>query len=152
MEDRTCTPGEKMWGMPSGSTVNKTWEYNDRADSYQEVPKDYIDAANHTVEIIGFGDPVAQPGPFINKEYIGKLYKDNPEAYKQDTQEKTYAPEVRPVLTKFEQELRRLINGQCVENQSNTPDFILAEYLSSCLNAFNVATQQRERWYGRKVF
>ena len=58
----------------------------------------------------------------------------------------------RPSLTKFEQEVRKLINSECMEQRSNTPDFILAEYLSSCLNSFNVATRQREQWYGRKVF
>ena len=59
---------------------------------------------------------------------------------------------VRVPLTKFEQELRKLINSQSMENASNTPDLILAEYLSSCLNAFNLAVAQREKWYGRKVF
>ena len=52
---------------------------------------------------------------------------------------------VRPPLTEFEQDLRRLINKHCVENLSNTPDFILAEYLSSCLYAFNFATNRREQ-------
>jgi hypothetical protein len=58
----------------------------------------------------------------------------------------------RPVLTAFEQDLRQLINKHSVENTSNTPDLILAEYLNACLNAFNVATRQREQWYGRKTF
>lgn len=60
--------------------------------------------------------------------------------------------ETRPPLSKFEQSLSYLINGECMENQSNTPDFILAEYLSACLAAFNVATRAREKWYGRRVF
>jgi hypothetical protein len=58
----------------------------------------------------------------------------------------------RPPLTKFEQELRRLINAHSLENLSGTPDMILAEYLSHCLQTFNIAMQQRERWYGRKIF
>lgn len=58
----------------------------------------------------------------------------------------------RPPLTAFEQELRKFINSAHMENASNTPDFILAEYLNTCLKAFNVATRRRESWYGRKVF
>jgi hypothetical protein len=49
----------------------------------------------------------------------------------------------------FERELESLINKHRQESASNTPDFILAQYLSACLVAFNVAVQQRETWYGR---
>lgn len=49
----------------------------------------------------------------------------------------------------FISELRDLINKRCMENASNTPDFILAQYLTNCLLAWNRATQQRETWYGR---
>ena len=52
-------------------------------------------------------------------------------------------------MTTFEQELRNLINRHSVENASNTPDFILAQYLVSCLVVFTAAVQQRETWYGR---
>lgn len=50
-------------------------------------------------------------------------------------------------------ELRRkieqAINSTSSENGSNTPDFILAEYLTDCLTAFDKATIAREKWYGR---
>jgi hypothetical protein len=36
-----------------------------------------------------------------------------------------------------------------MENNSNTPDWILATYLRACLRAFDTATQQRETSYGR---
>ena len=49
----------------------------------------------------------------------------------------------------FEKELEQLINCHSKENESNTPDFILAQYLSACLIAFNMAVQQRETLYGR---
>jgi hypothetical protein len=49
----------------------------------------------------------------------------------------------------FEQELEALINRYSQENLSNTPDFILAEFLLLCLVAWNHATTERERWYGR---
>lgn len=45
-------------------------------------------------------------------------------------------------------ELEHAINRVSAENGSNTPDLILAEFLVSCLAAFDRAVQQRERWYG----
>ena len=36
-----------------------------------------------------------------------------------------------------------------MENGSNTPDFMLAQYLLGCLEAFNIAVTTREKWYGR---
>lgn len=51
-------------------------------------------------------------------------------------------------LTPFEEEVRAAINRACAENESNTPDWVLARYLNSCLDTFNVATRLRESWYG----
>lgn len=53
-------------------------------------------------------------------------------------------------MSKFEDELRTLINQCSVENESNTPDFILAEFIRDCLNCFNRAIEKREKWYGRE--
>ena len=52
-------------------------------------------------------------------------------------------------MTRFERDLDVLLNCNNMELVSNTPDFILAQYMISCLNAFNMAVQQRETWYGR---
>lgn len=49
----------------------------------------------------------------------------------------------------FRQELECLINRYSVENASDTPDFILANYLCACLDAFNQTVRRREEWYGR---
>lgn len=49
----------------------------------------------------------------------------------------------------FRKELEELINQHCMENESDTPDFILAQYLTDCLEAFDKATKAREAWYGR---
>ena len=46
----------------------------------------------------------------------------------------------------FEKELEQLINRYSRENYSNTPDFILARYLKSCLDAFDCAVRSREAW------
>lgn len=49
---------------------------------------------------------------------------------------------------KFEEELCSLLNRYSKENGSNTPDFILAEFLNKCLGIFGLATLERDRWYG----
>lgn len=49
----------------------------------------------------------------------------------------------------FAQELESLINRFSQENGSNTPDFILAQYLLACLLAWNESVTAREKWYGR---
>lgn len=49
----------------------------------------------------------------------------------------------------FAKELEDLINRHSLEQESDTPDFILAHFLLSCLQAWNTSTVQREVWYGR---
>ena len=46
--------------------------------------------------------------------------------------------------------IRKAINQCSAENGSNTPDFILADYLVNCLLAFDSAVNSRERWYSRQ--
>lgn len=40
------------------------------------------------------------------------------------------------------------INVNSRENQSNTPDFLLADFLIGCLHAFESTSNGREAWYG----
>jgi hypothetical protein len=47
-------------------------------------------------------------------------------------------------------QLEDLLNGQSAENGSNTPDFILAEFLAGCLAQFNASVLSREDWYGHR--
>lgn len=51
----------------------------------------------------------------------------------------------------LENKISNLLNMYNQESLSNTPDFILAEYLISCLNAFNYATKERDKWYNIKL-
>ena len=48
-------------------------------------------------------------------------------------------------------ELSKILNKSCRENISNTPDFILANYMLQCLNAFESASVARESWYGKRL-
>lgn len=50
----------------------------------------------------------------------------------------------------FEKELAGLINKHNMESDSDTPDFILAEYLRRCLEPFNKAVVRREVCLGRE--
>ena len=52
--------------------------------------------------------------------------------------------------SQFQSELSSLLNRHCQENGSNTPDFILAEYLVDCLKTFNKAMAHRARLRGEK--
>jgi hypothetical protein len=56
--------------------------------------------------------------------------------------------EPRPTL---DEALRAVLNRYSVENGSNTPDFILATYMLASLKAFETASLERERWYGKSL-
>lgn len=42
-----------------------------------------------------------------------------------------------------------VINRESAEAYSNTPDFVIAEYLVSCLEAWNSGVTNRNNWYAR---
>lgn len=48
--------------------------------------------------------------------------------------------------SRFRKELEILINCHSRENGSNTPDFILADYLADCLTAYDKAVTNRDMW------
>ncbi len=101
--------------------------------------EDCTGTAKQTVEIVSFGDPVAKPGP-----YVPVVYEEAGEAR---------CDKGDPAIPReFERDLKNLLNKHSMENDSNTPDFILAKYLSGCLEVFNTTIHARELWYGRKVF
>jgi hypothetical protein len=50
--------------------------------------------------------------------------------------------------SEFEKELRAVINRHSAENFSNTPDFVLANFLLRCLDAWTAAVRARDSWFG----
>lgn len=48
----------------------------------------------------------------------------------------------------FEEALEKLLNQYSKENYSDTPDFILAKYISACLEAYNQTVTARDKWFG----
>jgi len=61
--------------------------------------------------------------------------------------EQDLTPKPLPPSRTLEQQFEDLLNGH--ENESNTPDFVLARYMMGALRAFNEALTMREKWYGR---
>lgn len=46
-------------------------------------------------------------------------------------------------------DLTEVLNRHSAENGSDTPDFILAQFLIGCLQAWDANVTAREIWYGR---
>lgn len=51
-------------------------------------------------------------------------------------------------MTGLREEIADVLNRHSVENRSNSPDFILAQYLERCLEAFEEGITSRDKWYG----
>ena len=51
---------------------------------------------------------------------------------------------------KFKKALSGFLNSHNMENFSDTPDYILAQYLSDCLNAFDSAVLLRRNWHSKE--
>ena len=62
--------------------------------------------------------------------------------------EREKVDEVVEERVNLEKAVEELINIESRENESNTPDFILAEFMVRCLDAFEIASNRREVWYG----
>ncbi len=72
----------------------------------------------------------------------GCEWRDVPTEYDVTTENETD----RYVGSGFRKELQHVINKCSMENGSDTPDFILAEYLTDCLRAFDHAVFAKRNW------
>lgn len=59
--------------------------------------------------------------------------------------------EVMKTREDLAEKIRFVLNCASREGCSDTPDFILAEYMLSALECFETACRDREKWYGRQV-
>jgi len=48
----------------------------------------------------------------------------------------------------FTRELIDLINKYSIDNELNTPDFILAQYITLCLKGLKITVKKRSKWHG----
>lgn len=85
-------------------------------------------------------------------ERLRKLMRDFPPAgnefpHPQPELVKTAVEHVLP--EEFKRDLMHIINKHSLEGGSDTPDYILAEFLCSCLLAFNSTVKARSKWFGK---
>jgi DNA-binding XRE family transcriptional regulator len=52
----------------------------------------------------------------------------------------------------FHDELTSLLNKFSIENESDTPDWILAKYIAGCLDNWNQSVAARDKWWGHKTW
>ena len=120
------------------TVVNGAWKWNNQTQSYDAVPVlNMNDEVFVQEETPHYTFPNHKAGPVTTVTFDGKTEPNQ---------------DARPPLTEFERGLKNLLNKYSMENDSNTPDFILAEYMHACLVSFNIATRAREHWYGRRMF
>ena len=50
----------------------------------------------------------------------------------------------------FRESLTQLINQYSKENSSNTPDYLLANFLIGCMDTFDLTVSRRDEWFGRE--
>jgi len=54
-------------------------------------------------------------------------------------------------MNKFKKELEHLINHMSLENKSDTPDFILSDFMVNVFESLNNTINRRESFFGRKT-
>lgn len=92
------------------------------------------------------GTMTGEPGDWLIRGLAGELYPCKPDIFARSYMEADLLP---PPKT-FRDDLQDCINRWSQENGSDTPDFMLADYLVAALRALDDAINSRERWYGRK--
>lgn len=86
--------------------------------------------------------------PFISDRLSNRVFLSesptgpNPDNPPEDKEEK---------IKDFSKEIETLINKYSFENDSNTPDFILADFIVQALKNFNNTSRAREKWYGKSL-
>ena len=50
----------------------------------------------------------------------------------------------------FREALTQLLNQYSKENSSNTPDYLLANFLIGCMDVFDLTVRRRDEWFGRE--
>lgn len=105
-----------------------------------------VEEPTRSVPLKGPGKPVAFDQPICGNDHEAAQ-----SAFRESSRTYRNTESLRNSVS-FTEELTQVINRYSEENNSNTPDFILAEYMRNALDSFNIAVQAREKWYGRKTF
>jgi hypothetical protein len=126
------SPVEKIQGILLEAASRRTDELHLVNSLIEEIQKDldtmYNQGLSHYVfAIYTIGNGFIRYGKAFKPSFLG----------------------IKAVDSSFVQKLENLINSYSIENESNTPDYILAAYIRESLNAYNNAINARENWYGR---
>ncbi len=117
---------------------NHTWDYND-------VKRQKLISSMATED-----DQIEEALLSFKSQFATLEYKSlNLENWEKEQRNRIQVEEINSQDINFEKKLEMLINMNSKEKDSNTPDFILAQYIVNCLNALNRTIIQREKWYGR---
>ena len=118
-------------------------EYKDVED---EDEVEFVDAGEGNVD---FDIDVVDDAPVAEVEDVPANAELVDPYWNAETPDEPQPVSEEEKMLDVEEEIRGILNRYSQENASNTPDFILAQYLIDALNAWNKATQEREKWYGR---
>lgn len=94
--------------------------------------------------VMGKGNPATvQQGWWVVRDAKGAIFTMKPEDFAAVFEP---APELVEEQVGLEERIRRAINTVSRENESDTPDFILAGFLMVSLRAFEAAVKHRRDW------
>lgn len=116
-----------------------------------ETDKEHITNATGTDGVPGaYGEFHSRndyvPTPFGHKLIASNISKAAPVSDTAELPAELPGPRHGP---SFRKELEALINRHSLENGSDTPDFILAQFVCGSITLFDEMTIARETWYGR---
>lgn len=117
-----------------GCTEESTWEGSSHGYTLEEAVENALHRSN--------GRPEADwvPEDFNPGNTVAYMVED-------DLAERFDPGDAVANTPDFRTQLTSLINKHSLENKSNTPDWILGDYICACLAAFDRATKARDGWY-----
>ena len=83
-------------------------------------------------------------GEAAAKDFLGMCFDVDADRLLEIAEDEDEEQETAPL---FLDALANLINRYSLENESNTPDYILAEYIANCLTTFTEAVRERDAWH-----
>ena len=102
-------------------------------------------------EIVQPGDEVDVGGDspmWVTAKCIGRVAGVVTDRYRRRVTPEAEAPQTRASVP-ASKEFAGAVNRLSMENGSNTPDWIIGDFIAAVLTAFDSAVNAREKWYGR---
>ncbi len=115
---------------------NRQWVYG--FNSSVQIPEEQFPLIKEVVEKV-LNQRELTDEEINDDKFVEQLMKDNPINEVNSKEDGNLNKE------RFKGQLRELINSFSLENKSNTPDYILANYLNECLDALNTAINFRDK-------